>query len=146
MEKTSVCTFFGHADAPQAVRSELERVIRELIENEGVTVFYAGVQGAFDQSVHFLLDRLKEEYPRITHYRVLPYRPVKKDALPDNTLLPDGIETTPRRFAILYRNKWMLQQAQYVVTYVTHSWGGAAKFKTMAEKQKKKVINITIEE
>ena len=58
-------------------------------------------------------------------------------------LLPDGIETVSKRFAISWRNKWILRQADYVVTYVTHSWGGAAKFAEMAIRQKKLVINLS---
>ena len=60
----------------------------------------------------------------------------------EETLLPDGIEVGPARFAIDRRNKWMIEQADYVITYVTHSWGGAAKFKELAEKKGKTVINI----
>lgn len=60
----------------------------------------------------------------------------------EETLLPDGIEVGPARFAIDRRNKWMVEQADYAITYVTHSWGGAAKFKELAEKKGKTVINI----
>ena len=58
------------------------------------------------------------------------------------TVLPDGIETVPPRFAINYRNKFMLENADFVITYVTHSWGGAAKYKQMAEKKKKRIIEL----
>ena len=59
-----------------------------------------------------------------------------------DTMLPEGIETVHPRFAISWRNKWMLKQSDYVVTYITHSWGGAAQFSEMAEHQKKIVINV----
>ena len=36
----------------------------------------------------------------------------------------------------------MIEQADIVVTYVTHSFGGAAQFKEMAEKQGKTVIEL----
>ena len=36
----------------------------------------------------------------------------------------------------------MIKQSDYVVTYITHSWGGAAQFAEMAERQKKTVINL----
>ena len=72
--------------------------------------------------------------------------PGKRDALTDfdykNTLLPEGIEAVHPRFAISWRNKWMIKQSDYVVTYITHSWGGAAQFAKLAEKQKKTVINL----
>ena len=38
----------------------------------------------------------------------------------------------------------MIEQSDYVVTYITHSWGGAAQFAELAEKQKKTVINVTV--
>lgn len=60
----------------------------------------------------------------------------------EETMIPDEIEVGPVRFAIDRRNKWMVEQADYVITHVTHSWGGAAKFKELAEKKGKTVINI----
>ncbi len=48
----------------------------------------------------------------------------------------------PFRFGIEYRNKWMIENSDYVVTYVRRSFGGAAKFKALAERKKKNVINI----
>ena len=55
---------------------------------------------------------------------------------------PEEVAVVPPRYAIDRRNKWMLKQADFVVTYITHDWGGAAKFAKMAEKQGKKVINL----
>lgn len=46
------------------------------------------------------------------------------------------------RFAVSWRNNWMLKQSDYVVTYITYSWGGAAQFAEKAARQKKTVINI----
>ena len=61
-----------------------------------------------------------------------------------NTIYPEGIESVPKRFAISWRNKWMLTESEYVVAYVKHSWGGAAKYYEMAEKKGKNVINLGI--
>jgi hypothetical protein len=57
-------------------------------------------------------------------------------------MLPEGIETVPKRFAISWRNKWMLSRADYVVTYITRSWGGAAQFAELAERKEKTVIKV----
>ena len=67
--------------------------------------------------------------------------PSGQDAAED-TMLPEGIETVPRRFAISWRNNWMLDRADYVVTYITHSWGGAAKYANLARKKGKTVIRL----
>lgn len=31
----------------------------------------------------------------------------------------------------------MIKQSDYIITYVTHNWGGAANFKSLAEKKGK---------
>jgi hypothetical protein len=36
----------------------------------------------------------------------------------------------------------MLDQSDYVVTYITHTWGGAAQYAEKAKYQKKVVINL----
>ena len=95
--------------------------------------------------VRRLLIELKEIYP-IDYAVVLAYLPGKKYdpeiESPTDTILPDGIESVPRKFAINYRNKWMIEQSDYVVTYVKHTIGGASQFKELAEKKKKIIINI----
>ncbi len=54
-----------------------------------------------------------------------------------------GIETVPKRFAISWRNKWMIEQSDVVVTYVTHGFGGAWQFKALAQRQGKTVIELS---
>ena len=58
------------------------------------------------------------------------------------TVFPAGLENVPPRFAIDRRNHWMLRQAEVVVVYVAHTFGGAAKFAAKAERQGKTVINL----
>ncbi len=70
--------------------------------------------------------------------------PGKKATPDEHTILPEGIETVPRRFAINYRNKWMLGKSDIVITYVTRNIGGAWEFKQLAEKQDKTVVNLCV--
>ena len=138
-------TFFGHKDTPKEIEPTLWTTLVDLIENKNVTVFYVGNNGNFDAMVRRQLENLYQTYP-ITYSVVLAYLPTKKSEYDDytNTILPEGIETAPKRFAISYRNKWMIQQSDMVVTYVTHSFGGAAQFKGMAERQGKTVIELSV--
>lgn len=142
----SVCTFFGHHDCPAEVKPKLREVLTDLIENHSVDLFYVGNKGAFDRMVRSVLRGLAQEYTHIHYAVVLERLPVKhREDDPEDysdTMLPEGIEEVPPRFAIVWRNKWMLRQADYVVTYVTHSWGGAAQFAEMAVRQQKTVINV----
>ena len=137
-------TFFGHKDTPKNIEPTLRTTLVDLIENHGATEFYVGNNGNFDTMVRCQLENLSQTYP-ITYSVVLAYLPTKQNEYDDytNTILPEGIETVPKRFAISYRNKWMLEQSDVVVTYVTHSFGGAAQFKEMAEKQGKTVIELS---
>lgn len=136
-------TFFGHKDTPKNIEPTLRTTLVDLIENHGATEFYVGNNGNFDTMVRRQLENLSQTYP-ITYNVVLAYLPVKKSEYDSftNTLLPEGIETVPKRFAISYRNKWMVEQSDVVVTYVTHSFGGASQFKAMAERQGKTVIEL----
>lgn len=143
----SSCTFFGHRTAPEKVKSILLSALVDLIENNGVNIFYVGNHGGFDAMVKNVLSDLSKQYD-ITYHVVLAYMPDKRSNSDytdySETLLPEGIETVPKRFAITYRNKWMIQRANYVITYVTNDIAsGAAQFKRYAEKHGKTVIELS---
>lgn len=140
-----VCCFFGHKNAPQGIKGSLTEVLEELI-SEGVDSFLVGNQGGFDSIVLQSLRMLKEKYPHITYNVVLAYMPGAKNECPAiepmETFYPEGLESVPPRFAISWRNKWMIRESDVVVTYITHSWGGAAQFAEMAKKKGKRIINV----
>lgn len=136
-------TFFGHKDTPKEIEPTLRSTLIDLIENKNVNVFYVGNNGNFDTMVRRQLEDLSQTYP-ITYSVVLAYLPTEKNKYDDlsNTIYPEGLETVPKRFAISWRNKWMIQQSDIVVTYVTHNFGGAAQFKKIAERFKKTIITL----
>ena len=142
----SVCTFFGHRDCPETIRPKLHAALVELIEERGVDSFYVGNHGTFDRMVRSLLRELSERYPHIRYSVVLAYVPQRWDEFDQrdfsDTMVPEGVETVPPRFAIAWRNKWMLREADYVVTYITHGWGGAAQYAEMAQRQGKTIIRL----
>ena len=116
----------------------------DLITNHNVDMFYVGHQGQFDAYVHSELKKLKQEYPQINYAVVLAYMPGKKTEYDDysDTMLPEGIESVHPHYAISWRNNWMLRESDYVVTYITHTWGGAYRCAEKARRQKKVVINL----
>lgn len=136
------CTFFGHRDCPASVKPKLRAVLVELIQQKNVTRFYVGNQGAFDAMAYSVLQELSAHYPQICCTVVLAYLPAAGEAPLLDSILPEGIETVPRRFCILWRNRWMLEHADYVVTYIVHPQGGAARFAQLAEKKQKAVYNL----
>ena len=141
------CTFFGHRFVPQKIEPTLRSTLIDLIENHGADLFYVGNHGDFDAMVRRVLRELSARYP-IKYHVVLAYMPEKQDEyrLTDysDTILPEGVETVIKRFAINYRNKWMIEQSDFVVTYVVHDGGsGAAQFKKLAERKGKTVIELS---
>ena len=137
-----VCTFFGHRDAPEDIRETLFQVIMGLIEKGGVSTFYFGNQGRFDVIVAGELKKIKKLYPHIDCVCVLAYLPTQRIESDYETILPDGIEFVPKKFAITYRNRWMVNQSDYVVGYAIRSIGGATKFMNYAKRIGKNVINL----
>ena len=142
----AACTFFGHRDCPEMIKPKIREALVDLITKHNVDMFYVGHQGQFDYYVHGELKRLKQEYPQINYAVVLAYMPSKQNEYDDysDTMLPEGIESVHPHYAISWRNNWLLQQADYVVSYITHSWGGAAQFTQKAKRQGKRVINIEL--
>ncbi len=90
-------------------------------------------------------------YTHICYQVVIYTMPDEKfriDGVEDFRLFyPDAnLESTSKRYTMDRRNRWMVEESDYVVTYVRKTWGGAYKFKTLAEKQNKTVINLYKEE
>lgn len=140
------CTFFGHGNCPSSIAPLLEETITKAILEDSATLFYTGNQGRFDEMVRKILKRIASKYPQVDYAVVLAYMPNEKKEYGQtdysDTMLPEGIENVPPRFAISWRNKWMLKHSDIVITYITHSWGGAAQFADLAKRQHKQVINI----
>lgn len=141
-----VCCFFGHHDAPSALKADILDSITTLIKNGDADSFLVGTHGSFDGMVLSALREAKTTYPHISYSVVLAYMPGEKEEYeryePMETLYPEGLEDVPKRFAISWRNDWMLKRADTVICYVRHSLGGSGKFVEKAVRQKKRVINL----
>ena len=137
----SACTFFGHGDCPETKYTNILQAIQNLIKEKKVTTFYVGTQGNFDSLVYRALCCLQADYLQIRIYRVLAYLPNGNDIIPDS-ILPEGIELVHPRYAISWRNRWMIEHSDYVIAYITHNFGGAARFVDEAKRKGKTVIDL----
>ena len=140
----AVCTFFGHRECPETVKPTLQRTLEELVTTAGVDMFYVGNQGQFDAYVRSALQELTKKFLHIRYAVVLAYMPgaTREHENYSDTMIPEGIETIHPHYAISWRNNWMLTQSDCVVAYITHTWGGAAKFVKRAQKAGKQVVSI----
>ena len=142
--KEKNCCFFGHREVTHNIREKLTAIIEKLITEDGVTEFYVGHQGQFDSMVYSVLKELKAKYPQIRYTVVLAYMPDEhiKEVYGEDTLIPDGMESVPKKFAISKRNDWMIQQSGFAVCYVYKVTGGAAKFREKTKKRKLRIIDV----
>ena len=137
------CTFFGHRDTPEKIEPVLQATLLDLIEDHAVQLFYVGNQGAFDAMVRRQLSVMEKTHG-IRYFVVSAYLPEQSNLLAEDThtLYPEGLELVPMRYAIAARNRWMLEQSGFVVTYVRHDAGGAAQFKQIAERKGKTIFAL----
>ena len=139
----SVCTFFGHRECWHLDGEVLRSAIEDLIK-QGVTDFLVGNQGRFDGMVRCCLKSLQAQDPRIRYSVVLAYPPKEKQEHGDfsDTMYPEGIEAVPPKYAIEWRNRFLVDEADICLCYVNYTWGGAYKFARMAKHRGLTVINL----
>lgn len=137
-------TFFGHKNIPTNISHITREILIQYITSYQDINFLVGNHGGFDHIIIKLLRELKIIYPHISYSIVLAYLTHKTDEYEDyiNTLYPDGIEKVPLRYAICWRNKWMIKNSDEVIVYMENEFSNTSKYKKFAENQGKKVINI----
>ena len=141
-------TFCGHGQVPSSdrefVTAALEKELSALIE-EGADEFYLGGYGEFDSLAATAVLNAKQLHPHIVSTLVIPYMDRDYDKRRYDGSVYPPIEHVPRRFAISKRNEWMIEQADVVITYITHGWGGAATTAAYAKRKNKRIISVAPE-
>ena len=125
------CFFVGHRDAPERIMPLLQEAVERHIAEYGVTEFIVGNYGAFDRMAARAVIRAKERYPGITLLMLLPYHPADHptEAPPgfDSTYYPQGLERTPRRYAIIRANRYIVDHTDYLIAYAWQAGSNAKK-------------------
>ena len=142
-----IITFCGHSSFRST--KEYEDEMLSLLENtvgENFAKLYLGGYGAFDEFAYKVGKKYQENHPKVKLILIIPYINNRKNDLScenqyDEIIYP-GLENVPYRFAIPRRNKWMIDQADLVIAYVDHPWGGAYQTYLYAERSKKKIFNL----
>ena len=145
-----IVTFCGHAQFSKSEEYE-KKILTFLEEKVGDqrADMYLGGYGAFDSFAYYCCKKYKETHPNISLVFVTPYLTLdyQKNHLDyqktkyDSILYPE-IEDKPKRFAIIYRNKYMVEMADYVVAYVLHDKGGAYLTYKHAKRKGKEILNL----
>ncbi len=128
----------------------LELEIEQLITEENVHYFYVGGYGGFDGVAASAVKKAKRQHPDTTLMLVLPYHPaersIEKPPGYDGTYYPEGLEKTPRPFAIAKANQLMVDSCDWLVCYVRHGASNSRNLLEYAQRREKKglikIINI----
>ncbi len=147
-----VVAFAGHSfiASPNEVKAQVKNALRHFFSTATAISCYLGGRGAFDELCAGACKELKEEYPNIELVYVMPYLSIaeqekfkqqKAYGTYDSTVYPP-IESTPPKFAILKRNKWMMANADVVIAFVNRRYGGAYQALQVAIRKKKQVVNL----
>ena len=113
----------------------------------GIASPKAGNYGDFDGLCLLTLKDLKNDFSEIELIFITSYLDKNYSKLEfakyhyDDIIFPP-LESVPRKFAILKRNEWMVEEADLVIAYVMYSWGGAVKTLEYAKRKKKTIINL----
>ena len=149
-----IITFCGHSQFTRTAEYE-QKILAFLEEKVGdkPADFYLGGYGSFDAFAYDCCKKYKATHPDASLIFITPYMTVEyqKNHLDyqkkryDDIIYPE-IEDKPPRFAITYRNRWMVEQADYVICGINHYWGGAYKTYQYAKRKKKYIYNVTDKE
>ena len=146
-----IIAFFGHRNL--FGRMNLFEIVKETIlsniKSSEPVKFYCGGYGDFDNLCTSVCKSIKESIkceivfitPYITENQQRKINVLINDKLYDYSLYPP-IEKTPLKFAISKRNKWIVNEADLIIAYVSRNYGGAYSALKYAEKLKKKIINL----
>ena len=143
------CCGFGHRMLLMDIEKPLREVLERLVEERGVTVFYTGGMGEFDDLFARTVRSMERECPSLRLVLVLPYLTERLnldkafyEVFYDEILIPAELDGVHPKAAIGQRNRWMVDHSDIVVAALHRDFGGAAEAVRYAEKRGKEVVRI----
>ena len=143
------CFFIGHREAPEALLPLLEEAVERHITEYGVSSFVVGHYGHFDALAARAVIDAKKRHPEVTLTLLLPYhpfdRPIPTPEGFDDTFYPPGMETVPRRAAIVRANRYMVDHSSHLIAYVWHTASNARDILEYAQRRERRgLMRVTI--
>ena len=144
--------FFGHRriDRLGEIEERLVPILKELVLTKEYVEFYIGRNGEFDEFVASIIKRVQKQLDRGNSALILTLPYTVKDIeyyeqYYDSVIIPECIENTHPKQAILKRNEWMTNACELVICYVEKKYGGAYCAMKYAQKLNKEIINLAYE-
>ena len=140
--QTNTCFFIGHREAPDALLPLLLDEVERHITEYGVSSFVVGHYGQFDALAARAVIDAKKRHPEVTLTLLLPYHPFDRPTPTpegfDGTFYPPGMETVPKRVAIVRANRYMVENSSHLIAYAWHPASNARELVEYAQAREKK--------
>ena len=145
---TKSCFFIGHREASEEIYPALYAAVEQHILEYGVTEFIVGHYGGFDRLAVSAVKEAKRFYPEVKLILLLPYHPAERPiSTPDGfdkTFYPPGMESVPRKVAIVRANRYVVDHVDYLIAYAWHPASTARELLEYAKRREKRdLISIT---
>ena len=143
------CFFIGHRESSEEIYPALYAAVEQHIVEYGVTEFIVGHYGGFDRLSASAVKAAKQFYPDVKLILLLPYHPAERP-IPtpdgfDGTFYPPGMESVPRKVAIVRANRYVVDHVDYLIAYAWHPASNARELVEYAQKrQQKNCIQVTV--
>ena len=141
-----VIVFCGHSDYVQNTQDwgKILNILEVEVADASCEIFLGGY-GNFDAFALCCAKKFKQNHPNtklrlITPYLENPKTLCEKEAF-DSIIYP-SLERVPPRYAISHRNKWMIEKADLVISYVSRQYGGAYTMYLDAKRKAKKIYTL----
>lgn len=143
------CFFIGHREASEEIYPVLYAAVEQHIVEYGVTEFFVGHYGGFDRLAALAVKEAKRFYPEVKLTLLLPYhlaeRPISTPDGFDSTFYPPGMESVPRKIAIVRANRYVVDHVDYLIAYVWHPASNAWELVEYARKKLRTLcLSITL--
>ena len=110
----------------------MDEVIEKLITENGVDVFYTGGMGQFDEQFTNTVRKAKLKYNHISIILIKPYFSNELNTNKeyynyryDDVMVCEESELVHPKAAIKKRNRWMVDECDFVIGYIQRDYGGA---------------------
>ena len=134
--------FLGHRNFvnDKGYEKDIYNVFAEIKNQECIEILLGGY-GNFDRFALGCAKKLKARTPNISITHVIPYLNSRSTKEYDMVFYP-SLENVPKKFAIHHRNRKMVDEADIIIAYVNHRFGGAYEAVKYGKTKNKTIINL----
>ena len=142
----------GHR-TPAGLKARIREEVINLIENEDVDTFLVGEIGGYEVDAYDVVLDVQKEYPHIRIYLVISKMTdlhemgvcdaayvVERRGF-DDFILPPKCEFGYKKLCIVYRNRYIIENTNFIIAYNNHE-GKAYEFCKAAKGKGVKVIEL----